>query len=125
MNSEVSDKERATQERVIALFQQELGYEYLGNWASRDNNRCVDEQILSHWLTGRGVSQVLINKTLHDLGQVAALGEGQNLYDANKAVYAKLRYGSRSKKALASRPRRFGWSIGPLPKKTASPSPKK
>lgn len=39
----------------------------------------------------------LINRTLRELDQAAALGEGQNLYDANKAVYRLLRYGIKVK----------------------------
>jgi type I restriction enzyme R subunit len=33
--------ERETQNRVIQLFQKELGYEYLGNWEERDHNSNV------------------------------------------------------------------------------------
>lgn len=33
--------ERETQNRVIQLFQKELGYEYLGNWEERENNSNV------------------------------------------------------------------------------------
>jgi type I restriction enzyme, R subunit len=29
----VGQPERATQNRVVALFREELGYRYLGNWA--------------------------------------------------------------------------------------------
>ncbi|MFH1962241.1 MAG: VCBS repeat-containing protein [bacterium] len=36
--STISKKERETQDRVIALFQKELGYRYLGNWEYRENN---------------------------------------------------------------------------------------
>ena len=35
--STVGQKERATQNRVVNLFRQ-LGYTYLGNWETRDNN---------------------------------------------------------------------------------------
>ena len=44
-----------------------------------------------------GHSDILINKVLRQLDQVAALGEGQNLYDTNKAVYRLLRYGVKDK----------------------------
>jgi type I restriction enzyme R subunit len=93
MSQNVSDPERATQNRVVALFQKQLGYQYLGNWAARENNRNVDTKLLTSWLRSRGVSDTLINKTLHQLSQTSALGEGKNLYDANKAVYRELRYG--------------------------------
>jgi hypothetical protein len=42
--------ERATQDRVIALFTQQLGYRYLGNWADRAGNHCVEEGLLSAYL---------------------------------------------------------------------------
>ena len=34
----IGKKERETQERVIKLFQEELGYKYLGNWEERRDN---------------------------------------------------------------------------------------
>lgn len=30
--SEVGDIEKATQDRVVRLFKEQLGYNYLGNW---------------------------------------------------------------------------------------------
>ena len=44
--SEIGQKERATQKRVIALFTKELGYRYLGNWEDRENNSNIEEKIL-------------------------------------------------------------------------------
>ena len=34
MSQDVSDKERATQNRVVALLEKQLGYDYLGNWTN-------------------------------------------------------------------------------------------
>jgi type I restriction enzyme, R subunit len=95
--STVGQRERAAQNRVVKLFQKQLGYAYLGNWQDRPNNRSVEEGLLTAWLQKRGVSDALINRALHQLGQAAALGEGKNLYDANKAVYSLLRYGVKVK----------------------------
>jgi type I restriction enzyme R subunit len=97
MMSTVGQRERATQERVIRLFQDHLNYTYLGNWTDRDNNRNIEQGLLTQWLQRQGVSEVLINKVLHKLDQAAALGEGINLYDANQAVYGLLRYGVKVK----------------------------
>ena len=95
--SRVSQIERITQNRVVNLFQTQLGYRYLGNWKYRDNNRNIETEILSQWLSQQGVTDVLINKTLRKLGQATALSDGKNLYDANKEVYGLLRYGVKDK----------------------------
>ncbi|PSB30104.1 type I restriction endonuclease subunit R [Chlorogloea sp. CCALA 695] len=91
----VGQNERITQNRIIKLFQQ-LGYTYLGNWEKR-NNRNIEPDLLGQWLKQQGVSQILISKSLRELDGAAALGEGQNLYDVNKAVYRLLRYGVKVK----------------------------
>ena len=41
MMNNIGKLEGETQNRVIKLFQKELGYEYLGNWEERDNNSNV------------------------------------------------------------------------------------
>lgn len=94
--STVGQKERATQNRVVKLFQQ-LGYTYLGNWETRDNNRNIEADLLKKWLKRQNLSDILITKTLRQLDQAATLSAGQNLYDANKAVYRLLRYGVKEK----------------------------
>ena len=95
--SSVGQKERATQQRVIRLFQKQLNYTYLGNWIDRSNNRNIEPGLLGQWLQRRGVSDMLINRTLHELDQASAMGDGTNLYDANRAVYDLLRYGVKAK----------------------------
>lgn len=97
--SSVGQIERITQNRVVKLFRQ-LRYTYLGNWETRNNNRNIEADLLSQWLKQQGVSDTLITKTLRELDQAAALGEGQNLYDANKAVYRLLRYGVKVKEGV-------------------------
>ncbi len=95
--SKVGQKEWITQERVVRLFQDQLGYTYLGNWEYRENNRNIDAGLLTCWLIGRGVSASLISKVLREVDRAAALGAGKNLYDANKAIYSLLRYGVKVK----------------------------
>jgi type I restriction enzyme R subunit len=104
--STVGQRERITQKRVVKLFQQ-LGYTYLGNWEDRDTNRNIEADLLSQWLKQQGINDILINKTLRELDQAAALGEGQNLYDANKAVYRLLRYGVKVKEGPVSKTNRL------------------
>ena len=40
--SDIGQIERETQNRLINLFQNELGYSYLGNWEKREGNRNVE-----------------------------------------------------------------------------------
>ncbi len=42
--NDVGQPERATQNRVIALFRDELGYRYLGDWTDRDGNSNIEER---------------------------------------------------------------------------------
>jgi hypothetical protein len=49
--SNIGKPERATQNRVIALFREELGYRYLGDWLNKNGystpqiNRVLDAEI--------------------------------------------------------------------------------
>ena len=95
--STVGQKERATQDRVVRFFRDQLKYDYLGNWEYREGNRNVEANLLSGWLKKRGVPDALIARTLRKLDMAAALGEGKKLYDANKEVYRLLRYGVKEK----------------------------
>lgn len=47
----VGQVEKATQARVLALFQQRLGYRYLGHWAERNNSN-IEQELLKQWLKG-------------------------------------------------------------------------
>jgi len=92
-HSNVGQRERATQNRVIRLLQQRLGYDYLGNWETRENNRNIEETLLRRWLEQRGYSEAQVNRALHQLNKAAALGQGRDLYQADQEVYGLLRYG--------------------------------
>ncbi len=41
--SVIGKSERVTQNRVIKLFRDELGYMYLGNWQDREGNDNIEE----------------------------------------------------------------------------------
>lgn len=89
--------ERVTQNRVVKFFQNKLDYVYLGNWQDRKNNKNIEEELLTTWLSKQGTNRILINKALRELDKASALGGGRRLYDANKAVYSLLRYGIKVK----------------------------
>ena len=95
--SNVNQRERITQHRVVQFFQDELGYRYLGNWHSRADNKNIERDILEQWLKGRNVSTPLIARAISTLEKAASLGSGIKLYDANKEVYRLLRYGVKEK----------------------------
>jgi type I restriction enzyme R subunit len=89
--STVGQIEKKTQARVVALFRERLGYDYLGDLIDQDNRNIAQDR-LTAWLTKRGVSNTLIARALHELNK-AATDTSKSLYDRNKAVYELLRYG--------------------------------
>ncbi|MCG5531464.1 type I restriction endonuclease subunit R [Halorhodospira halochloris] len=91
--SSVGQRERHTQQQVLRLFQDDLGYRYLGDWKDRDGNRNIEEGLLRDWLVRQGFDERVINRALRELDQAAAIAGSKTLYDANRAVYEKLRYG--------------------------------
>jgi type I restriction enzyme R subunit len=90
--SDVGKPERATQERVIRLFRDELGYPYLGDWTDREGNTNFESEILGAWLKKRGIAGAQITVALHKL-YTEVNHHGRSLYESNKAVYTLLRYG--------------------------------
>ena len=84
--------ERVTQNRVIGLFRDELGYRYLGDWTARDGNSNIEEKLLSAWLTKCGYTPAQISVALHKL-RTEADNHSRGLYGNNQAVYNLLRYG--------------------------------
>ena len=90
----IGQTEQVTQKRVIKLFQDELGYTYLGDWSVRydnSNNSNIEEKLLTTNLTGRGYMSEQITAALYQL-RIKVDGS-TNLYERNKAVYSLLRYG--------------------------------
>ncbi len=89
---DVGKLERATQKRVISLFQDELAYRYLGEWSERDGNSNIEEGLLTTWLKNNGYTTGQINNALHKL-KTEANNHSRTLYGNNRAVYKLLRYG--------------------------------
>ena len=84
--------ERVTQNRAIALFRDALGYRYLGDWADRDGNSNIEENLLATWLTKNDYRPAQISAAIHKL-QTESKNYNRNLYGNNHAVYGLLRYG--------------------------------
>ena len=90
----VGEKESHSQARVVAFFQEALGYVYLGNWRdSNHQNRNIAPELLAEWMKDRGYDSTIATKVLREVEQAAALGGSKTLSDANRAVYSLLRYG--------------------------------
>jgi type I restriction enzyme R subunit len=96
----VGQIERKTHDRVVKLFAQSLGYEYLGNWEARDGTSNVDLQLLEMNLEARRYGAIQIGKAVDRLKKDASLGGGRDLYEANRDVYNLLRYGVKVKSGI-------------------------
>jgi type I restriction enzyme, R subunit len=92
--SEVGDRERATQDRVVKLFRDQLHYSYLGNWEDRSDNSNIEESEVRKYLSSRGYSDTLIARALDQLRN-AANNYTESLYTNNQNVYKLLRYGAK------------------------------
>ena len=90
--STVGQPESVTQNRVIALFRNELGYHYLGDWTDRPDNSNIEKNLLTAYLAKCGYKPPQIAKALYEL-RAEAGNSNRNLYDNNKQVYSLLRYG--------------------------------
>ena len=91
--SAVGQREIVTQRRVVAFFQNVLGYDYLGDWKDRPGNSNVERNTLRNWLQRNGHDDKIIARALDRLRKAAALGGSKTLYDANREFYGLLRYG--------------------------------
>jgi type I restriction enzyme, R subunit len=89
--STVGQIEKRTQARIVALFRERLGYDYLGNQIDSDN-RNIETKLLTNWLTKQGVGDTLVTRALHELNKVAT-DTSKSIYDRNREVYELLRYG--------------------------------
>ncbi|PWG03519.1 type I restriction endonuclease subunit R [Sphingosinicella humi] len=92
MSDFVGKPEKATQKRIIGLFDDELGWRYLGDWTDRYGNSNVEEKLLADYLRGAGYSDAHISAALFKL-RTQAHNTQRSFYDNNQAVYGLLRYG--------------------------------
>lgn len=85
--------ERATQNRIVKIFREQLHYQYLGNWEDRLNNSNIEEGLLRNYLINTAdYPEELVKRGIHIL-QKEASNYDRNLYGNNKEVYKLLRYG--------------------------------
>ncbi len=91
----INEAERRTQERVLKLFQDDLGYAYYGNLRDKISSN-IDADKLTAWLIGRGYSASLSAKAVFELQKTAGNLQ-QGLYKANQDVYSRLKYGAKVK----------------------------
>ena len=89
--SKVGQIERETQNRLVKLLQQKLGYNYLGNWEKQYNSNLIESEYLA-FQASQGVSENLATKSFRELEKIASNGSVK-LYQSNKDFYEKLRYG--------------------------------
>jgi type I restriction enzyme R subunit len=90
--SKVDPIERATQKKVVELFENELGYTNLGDWEKRPNNSNIEEDLMKAYLSKQGYNDTLISKAIQKLKDTA-YNDNENLYEKNKKVYELLRAG--------------------------------
>ncbi len=108
--NDIGKSERVTQNRIVQLFKNELGYTYLGNWEEEVRTQPVEENLLYAFLTQtQGYSDVLSRKAIDALTK-AANNLTNGLYEANKATYKLLRYGVPMREELGQ-PKETVWLI--------------
>jgi len=91
--STIGQIERLTQTRIVKLFLEQLGYQYLGNWEDRLNNSNIEEELLRNYLINKaGYPEELVKRAIYKL-QTEARNYDRTLYGNNKEVYKLLRYG--------------------------------
>ena len=89
--AQVGQSERPTQNRVVKLFADRLGYKYLGDWKDRENNSNIKENLLRDYLIEQGTNETLITRAVSKLTNAAG-DQSKSLYDVNNEVYSILRW---------------------------------
>lgn len=92
MNNKIGKAEIETQKRVLDLFQNELNYQYLGDWTEVLRTQSIEEDLLIKSLVERKYEESVAKKACDELVKVAT-SIPNGLYEANKEVYKLLRYG--------------------------------
>lgn len=93
--SGIGESERTTQDRVIALFRDRLGWRYLGDWSERVNSN-IETRPFAANLNARGYTDAQIAAALERLRREAR-NHTRSLYQNNRTVHELLRYGISAK----------------------------
>jgi len=88
----IGKAERVTQNRIIKLFCDGLGYRYLNDWSDRPGNSNIEDALVTEHLAFSGYSSEQVSRALYLLRSEAA-NPNRSVYDNNKAIYSLLRYG--------------------------------
>jgi type I restriction enzyme, R subunit len=112
--SQIGDAEKKTQRRVLKLFQDDLGYECLGELSEGHNENVLDAHLERFLLFYQGYDQredgeTLVNRAVREFTKVAG-NTSKSLYDRNREVYELLRYGVKVK-ASPGAPAETVWLI--------------
>jgi type I restriction enzyme R subunit len=62
--TKIGQSERKTQNRIVKLFQEKLGYKYLGDWQYNRENSNIEAGILTEYLERQGYSEKWLRKRL-------------------------------------------------------------
>lgn len=97
----VGDPERATQNRVVTFFSEQLGYTYNGNeMNNRVDHPCMDVEMFRSWLRRQNkykddMIDNAISKLDHEIGRCHTHGKYacSNLYELNQKLYTWMRNG--------------------------------
>ena len=68
----IGKSEREFQNRIIQLFQNELEYQFLGNWQEEERILPIEEGLLHDYLIGKGYSDNLASKVISKLQAAAS-----------------------------------------------------
>lgn len=93
MDSHIGEPERPVQNRLLALFKENLKYEYLGNYEYRTCNRNIERKLLFDYLMSTKKWSVdEVKRAITEL-EKEAYCTPQNMQEKNEKVYSLLRYG--------------------------------
>ena len=90
----VDDSERVTQVRVLELFQNTLGYRYLGNLEKQKNHCLRKDDLIAALVHRLGYSKELATEAYGVLRKASTL-ISYDLYTANRDSYYLLKYGAK------------------------------